>query len=281
METAGQAFKAFEQAGWEDPLVVASYDARLARVTAQCTEALLDAAGVRAGLRVLDVATGAGHVAAEAARRGAEAVGVDLSAAQVALARSRHPRLRFEQADAEALPFPDSSFDAVVNAFGMCHLPDPDRALREAFRVLAPGGRMAFAVWEVPERTVGFGAPYAAIRAHGRLDVALPKGPDFFLFSEPRAALQALRAAGFVEAGVSTVEQWWTLSDPDELFRLVQRATVRAAALLRAQSPEALARIRAQLHGVVAGHAAEGGYRLPMPAVISRGSRHDPPAVSD
>lgn len=273
MESAGQAFKAFEQSGWEDPGVVATYHERLSRVTTQCTGALLDAGGVTAGSRVLDVATGAGYVAAEAARRGAQVVGIDLSAGQVALARATNPALRFEQADAEALPFADGSFDVVVNAFGMCHLPDPDRALREAHRVLAPGGCVAFSVWDVPERTVGFGAPYAAIRAHGTLSVELPQGPNFFLFSDPARACGALEAAGFSNCTTAVIAQWWTLGDPDELFQMVQRATVRAAATLRAQSPEALAAIREELRRVVAGYPAEGGYRLPMPAVIAYGRK--------
>ena len=106
--------------------------------------------------------------------------------------RARHiPTVRFEQADAEALPFEPDTFDAVVNAFGMCHLPNPDLALREAFRVLKRGGRVAFSVWDVPERAVGFGALYAAVRAHGSMDVGLPAGPDFFLFSDPDQSTKA------------------------------------------------------------------------------------------
>src|SRR6185369_13355987 len=109
---------------------------------------------------VLDVACGGGQLAAAAAQRGADVVGIDFSATQVGLARSRHPGLRFEQADAAVLPFEAHTFDAVACAFGLCHFPEPDLALREAHRVLRHGGRIAFSVWDAPERTIGFGAVY-------------------------------------------------------------------------------------------------------------------------
>src|SRR5690349_9411477 len=92
----------------EIPLSRGGYHRHLSRLTTQSSEALLDAADVGSGMNLLDVATGAGYVAAAAARRGAEVVGVDFSDAQVGLARATYPALRFEQADAEALPFPDN-----------------------------------------------------------------------------------------------------------------------------------------------------------------------------
>jgi ubiquinone/menaquinone biosynthesis C-methylase UbiE len=150
MANSGQSFREFEQAGWEDSRVVAKYHEHLSGVTTQSVDALLDAAGVRNGSRVLDVATGAGYIAAAAALRGADTIGIDFSAAQVRTARERYPSVRFDQADAEALPFDPDTFDAVVNGFGMCHLSNPDIALREAFRVLRRGGCMAFTVWTRP-----------------------------------------------------------------------------------------------------------------------------------
>jgi SAM-dependent methyltransferase len=157
MAGSGQAFREFEQAGWERASVVAKYHEHISSVTTQSVEALLDAAGIRSGSRVLDVATGAGYIAGTAAQRGADAIGVDFSAVQVQMARDRYPSVRFEEGDAEALPFDPQSFDAVVSGFGMCHFPNPDIALREAFRVLKAGGRIAFTVWDLPERAVGFG----------------------------------------------------------------------------------------------------------------------------
>src|SRR5438128_2236170 len=129
MDHTGESFRAFELAGWEDPEVVRQYQEHLSHVTRQSVEALLDDAHVGSGQRVLDVATGSGHVAAAAMRRGAEPVGIDFSLAQLQLACKLYPDVHYEQADAQALPFGDASFDAVVNGFGMCHLSDPDAAL--------------------------------------------------------------------------------------------------------------------------------------------------------
>ncbi len=264
-------FASFERAGWEDASVAAKYHEHLATVTNQSIGALLDAAGVGEADRVLDVATGAGYVAAAAAVLGADAIGVDFSNAQVAQARARYPRVRFERADALALPFDDGAFDAVVNAFGMCHVPDPDAALVEAFRVLRPGGRVAFSVWDVPARAVGLGAPYDAIRAHGSLDIALPAGPDFFLLSDPAESEAALARAGFHAPTCRLVHQTWHLSRPDEVYESVAAGTVRAGATLRAQTPEARDAIRAALRARILEFESGGFYDVPMPALIASG----------
>jgi ubiquinone/menaquinone biosynthesis C-methylase UbiE len=269
MANSAQSFREFEQAGWENPSVVSKYHEHLSAVTTQSTGALLDAAGVRQGSRVLDVAAGAGYVAGAAAQRGAAATGVDFSAAQVRLARETYPAVRFELADAEALPFEPGTFDAVVNGFGMCHLPNPDVALREAFRVLKPGGRVAYAVWDVPERAVGFGAVYVAVRAHGSMDVGLPVGPNFFFFSDPEQSTKALRDAGFVSPSCKQVPQVWRLSHPDELYEVVTEGSVRAAATIRSQSSSAREAIRAALRETVMAYKRGDHFEVPMPAVIA------------
>jgi ubiquinone/menaquinone biosynthesis C-methylase UbiE len=269
MANSGQSFREFEQAGWEDSRVVAKYHEHLSGVTTQSVDALLDAAGVRNGSRVLDVATGAGYIAAAAALRGADTIGIDFSAAQVRTARERYPSVRFDQADAEALPFDPDTFDAVVNGFGMCHLSNPDVALREAFRVLRRGGCMAFTVWDTPEHAVGLGAVYAAIRAHGSMDVGLPTGPNFFLFSDTEYSLRALVNAGFVSPSCRPLPQVWRISDPDRVFEAITEGTVRAAATLRAQRPSAREAIRAALRDTVTAHKRGEYFEIPMPAILA------------
>ena len=264
-----QFFRDFEHAGWEDQAVCANYDEQLSRITRQSITALLDAAGVHRGTRMLDVATGPGYVAGAAAERGAKACGIDFSAVQVSMARQRYPGVPFEQSDADALPFPVASFDAVVSAFGMPHFPDPEAVVREAYRVLKPGGRFAFTVWDVPDKVVGFGAIYDAIRAHGTLDVGLPVGPNFFLFSDPAQSQRVLQAAGFASPSITAVPQVWSVAAPEQVFDATLQGSVRAAATLRGQSPAAREAIKAAVSQVIRGFRRGEQYEVPMPAVLA------------
>lgn len=263
-----QAFHAFEHTGWTDPQVCSHYHERFSQVTRQSVEALLDSARVAAGSRVLDVATGAGYVAGAAAARGADATGVDFSEQQVALARGLYPGVTFHVGSADALPFADGQFDCVVCAFGMPHFPDPAKALAEASRVLKPSGRVAFTVWDAPERAIGFGAVYAAIRAYGSLDIGLPTGPSFFLFSDSAECTRALTGARFASPSVATVPQVWSLDSPDEAFDTIVHGTVRASATLRAQTPSARDAIRRALREAISQMRSGDRYVVPMPAVL-------------
>ena len=112
-----QAVRAFEHAGWQQ--AAAHYTATFAQATRGFVDVLLDAARVGAGMRVLDLACGPGLVAAAAAERGALPVGIDFSSAMIASARGGHPGILFAGGDAEALPFTEGSFDAVVANFGI------------------------------------------------------------------------------------------------------------------------------------------------------------------
>src|SRR5438552_7336350 len=101
-------FHEFEHHGWQE--VAHGYDTSWALDTIQAIEPLLDAAHVGHNTRLLDVACGPGYVAAAAAARGAEAVGIDFSSVMVEEARARYPEAEFREGDAEQLEFPDSSF---------------------------------------------------------------------------------------------------------------------------------------------------------------------------
>lgn len=265
------AFRAFEHAGWEK--LPERYHDAFADLTTQAIEPLLNAVAVRSGMRLLDVATGPGYVAAAAAQRGASVVGVDFSAAMVAEARRRYPAVDFQEGDAEALPFPDGSFDAMVMNFGLLHLGRPERALGEAHRVLRPGGRIGFTVWAKPEQARGFGIVLGAIQKHGNMNAPLPSGPAFFRFSDPAECRRVLHDASFVTPDVIEVPQLWRLRSQDELFEIMLESTVRTGGLLRAQTPEALAAIRAGIRDSVGSYRKGDAIELPMPAVLASATK--------
>lgn len=111
----------------------------------------------RAGQEILDVATGTGWSARNVARYGAHVTGIDIAPELLAAAEqlSAHvePRATFRQADAEALPFADASFDGVISTFGVMFAADQHQAASELARVCRPGGRLSLAVW-APEGSV-------------------------------------------------------------------------------------------------------------------------------
>ena len=101
-----------------------------------------DLARVGPGSRVLDVATGTGDLAIELASRGADVVGMDFSAEMLTIARRKAEQIRFEQGDAQALAYPDGSFDAATVGFGARNFGDLRQGLSEMARVVKPGGRV-------------------------------------------------------------------------------------------------------------------------------------------
>ena len=243
----GPTFKDLELDGWTAR--ARSYDGWLAPVTRQAVEPILDALGSPiAGRKLLDICTGTGHLAGAAAACGAAAEGVDFAATMVEVARANYPAISFRQADAEALPYPDGSFDLAANGFGLWHLGNPDAALREASRILRPGGRFALTTWLPPEQGFDlFAIVLAAIRQYGTLDVPLPPAPPPFRFADPLEAGRALEAAGFAATAHEHRLCLWRTRDAATLLDLIFKSLVRAPMLIEHQEPEAREQVKADI----------------------------------
>jgi SAM-dependent methyltransferase len=123
-----------------------SYD-RISRQIADALEHAVDRLDPQPGERILDVATGTGWTARRIAARGALVTGVDIGEDVITAARDLAPSIDFRLGDAEALPFPDSRFDAVTSTFGVMFCARPERAARELARVCKPGGRVVLTTW--------------------------------------------------------------------------------------------------------------------------------------
>lgn len=147
------AIKARQQGAWS------SGDYAVVGTTLQIVgEQLCEAIDIRAGQKVLDVAAGNGNVSLAAARRGCDVIATDYVPALLDKARERAAAERLQidcrEADAEALPFKDSSFDVVVSTFGVMFTPDQPQAAAELMRVCKPGGKIGLANW-TPEGFIG------------------------------------------------------------------------------------------------------------------------------
>ena len=260
-----ESFAELERSGWER--AAAHYEGCWTD-TELFVGAILDAAAVEAGTRLLDVACGLGVVSEAAAARGALPVGLDFADAMLERARARCPGLEFFVGDAQDLPFAGDSFDAVTMNFGILHLPDPERAIAEACRVVVPGGRFAFTAW-VAQGNAVFEIVDAALAQHA-VPVDLPEGPPFYRFADPADAGRALGAAGFDEASVVVRTETRVVRFPsgEQLFEAERKAGVRTAAVLALQPSERLERIRAAIVAGVARYAEGTGFALPMVARV-------------
>lgn len=218
------------------------------------TDLMIAALAIRPAMRVLDVACGPGElafsIAAAIAPTGGQVVATDLTPEMLATAEEHADKrgimnITFRQADAETLPFPDDSFDAVTCRFGMMIFPDVQRALGEMRRVLAPEGCIVCMVWGPPEQNAQM-RPLAVVRQYVTLPLPAPDEPHRFRFSEPDALAEQLRAAGFraVEGGMHHVAMQWhgTTEEQWEALRRNNRRMVAAIAALPSERQEALTR---------------------------------------
>ena len=190
-----------------------------------------DRASITSGDQVLDVACGTGVLAREAARRvgtSGDVVGLDRNDWMVEAARTMAPGITWVLGKAEALPFPNDAFDAVVSQFGLMFFEDQTAALAEMWRVLRPGGRLAVAVWDSADHTPGYAAMIALLdRLFGEEAAAALRAP--YSLGDPGKLRSLADRAGIPEPRIETmegtarfpsIESWvytdirgWTLAD--------------------------------------------------------------------
>jgi ubiquinone/menaquinone biosynthesis C-methylase UbiE len=266
------AFDRFEASAWEER--VEGYAGFFGAVTDRLVEPLLDLARIGPGTRVLDVATGPGYVAAEAARRGATVCGVDIAEAMVARARAEHPGVEFRRADAQSLPFEEGAFDAVVANFGLPHFGRPELAVAEGVRVLAPGGRLALTTWDAPAQMRMFGVFLEAVAEAGAGPPdGLPPGPDVFRFSDDGEFRSLLEAQGLIDVAVRRVAFTHPVESFEDFWRALQRGTVRMASLVLGQAEGTRERIRAGLERRLATYGTDGRFELPVSVKLAAGRK--------
>ena len=170
---------------------------------------VLDSAQLREGQSVLDVACGTGAVATGAAARvgaSGSVTGVDNNPAMLAVAsaRSRH-QVRWQEADAQRLPFPDGSFDRVICQLGLQYFPDRLAAVREMHRVLRLGGQAVVLVWRDLNHSPGYLALVNALEMHAGPAAATMMRAPFVFGDDPRLLASLYEDAGFIDVTVQAV----------------------------------------------------------------------------
>jgi SAM-dependent methyltransferase len=232
-----EAVKKRQQIAWSsgDFAVVAS---RIVLVAEQ----LCDTADLHAGWRVLDVATGSGNAAIAAARHGATAVGVDYVPALLERGRRRAAAeglpVELLEGDAEALPFRDASFDAVISVFGSMFAPNHAKAAAELVRVCRPGGTIALASW-TPDGFIG--ELFKVIARH----VPPPAGVQSPMLWGTKAHLRTLFGTDVTSLDVrerTFTFRFLSAEDFTTFFRLWYGPTVKAFAALEGEARDALER---------------------------------------
>lgn len=249
-------------------------------------ELLLDGADLRPGLRVLDLACGAGTPALLEARRvgpRGSVLGVDMSETSLSLAREYAQaeglaNVEFRAADAGALPSEDEGVDRVTSAFGPMYFPDLPRALAESYRVLRPGGRLAWLVWGPFDQPYFRATAQVAMRHAGVTEVP-PEAAQPFCFGGGGILKRAVGAAGFEpvrETSHDVLAPW--PGPPEEACEMFYGGAPPFQGILDRLDADSRQRAMAESADRLRQFYSEGRVRVPQSVILVTGVRPSKPA---
>jgi len=245
------------------------------------SDRLVELAEIRPGYRVLDIGTGIGEPALTAAQRVGAAghvVATDQAPQMLVIAQERALALgvqnvEFRDMDAEALEFPDRSFDAVLSRFSLMFLPDLATALARIWRMLRPNGKFATAVWDVASKVPLGSLAFGLAQTLFQLPPPPPGTPSVFGLAEGKLE-EALTQAGFTDVRTEMVPLVFAYQSAEAFTQYVRDVNAPLLAMLANQPAERQAEYWQRLAGAVHQYAAvDGSIQIPNTAICGVGRR--------
>ncbi len=238
---------------------------------------VIDRAGLKPGDMVLDVACGIGIPSITVAQKvgpSGHVTGIDIAPGMIAIATQRAARqglhnVSFQEADAEALPFPDGSFDVVISTMGLIHAADRTAALHEMFRVLRKNGVLALSVWSTPDRTVGLAIMAKTIR-EAWAPAIVPGAPTWFDFGADGVLEGLLARTGFADITVERIPAVMELQSADEYWERCLGISGKLQMLLGSVPPDVARTIEGRAKAAAESFRVGNVIRIPNEEIVAQ-----------
>ena len=277
-------FRQTTRAQWENAAQAWDrWSALLGRWLGPATEAMLDAARVGPGSRVLDIAAGAGEQTLAAARRAGptgHVLATDISPTILRYAKAAAQQAGLANVETQELDgerhdmLPAASFDAAISRVGLIYFPDQQRALAGIRHALRPGGRFAAAVYSTPEKNPFFALPVGIIRRRAQLPPPLPGQPGPFSLGGEGVLARTLEQAGFREVRVDKVDSPVRLPTAAECVRFERESFGALLQMMAGMDEDEKADTWDEIERTLARfETSEGGFVGPCEMLIGSGMR--------
>ncbi len=278
-----EAFQDRVRRDWDDPETIAAWrkwSRSNSETLAGVTRALVAAAQPSPGQAVLDLASGSGQpalsLAAAVAPQG-YVTATDMSAGMLSVVEENAQNaglknMRFRQAIAESLPFPDRVFDRVTCRFGAMFFADPVGAMRECRRVLLPGGRAAFAVWGHPQQPF-FAITAGVLRKYVSIPEPEPDAPHIFRFAAPGTLSDVMKEAGFRPVHEEALRiDCERLGPPEDFWQEFREVAAPFRPLIAGLAPEKRAKLDAEVLAAMRKYQAGDRLRFHVEVNVASGT---------
>lgn len=253
----------------------------------EATDKMLDMAGITSGHYVLDVAAGAGEQSVIAARKvGPEGhvLATDISPNILAFAQEMATQaglknIETQVMDGEHLTTPDATFDAVISRVGLIYFPDQQKALKEMWRVLKPGGKVAAIVYSTPEKNKFFSVPVSIIRRRANLPAPMPGQPGPFSLGAKGVIENAFTRAGFLHVNSALVDSPVLLPSAKDCVQFEQESFGALHQMLSSLADAEKQSVWEEIEQALKEFETDAGFVGPCEMIVAVGEKADHLAV--